>query len=408
MVFRAILIGNSRFERDDGLPNLAGPANDVVQLAAALCDPKFGVHATSEVHAFTDLSSQEMRMALSHFLASADSDAQSLIYYSGHGRRDTQGRLYLCATDTQSDKLEATAVSSASISVMADNSCGRSLVVVLDCCYAGAFKGGEIPIDLLGSGRFILSGCRANQLAQDASEPGACSPFTACLVECLLTPDSIDDNKDGFVSLDELYVHVSRRVRKISKQVPQRSFDRAVGAVILAKRSEPTKNSIAGSAYGSIPAAGTVASWKYAAGAAAALGIGVTLTLFNYRPSPTLPGPVEPLVYSAAAEPSTPVQPDAVTPPGGARNEKPQSSRSPEVDAGLRMVGDEPAAPGLTKVADKQVHPGPPPNRNRKRLGTGEIDKPVPPPPARETEDSVKGPAPARPPPTCRLGEFPC
>lgn len=63
-----------------------------------------------------------------------------LLYYSGHGLQDEYDHLYLCAHDTRSNLLLSTAISDAEINSVMRSSAAKTFVVILDCCYSGAFK----------------------------------------------------------------------------------------------------------------------------------------------------------------------------------------------------------------------------------------------------------------------------
>jgi hypothetical protein len=71
--------------------------------------------------------------------------------------------------DAESTDLLSTAVSSARIKEFADASRARNVVIVLDCCYAGAFRGGDLGDAVAGPGRYVLTSCRGTQLANDAT-----------------------------------------------------------------------------------------------------------------------------------------------------------------------------------------------------------------------------------------------
>jgi uncharacterized caspase-like protein len=68
-----------------------------------------------------------------------------LFLFSGHGKVDQAGRLHLCMQDTESTDLLSTAVSSARINEFADASHARNVVIVLDCCFSGAFAAETCP-----------------------------------------------------------------------------------------------------------------------------------------------------------------------------------------------------------------------------------------------------------------------
>ena len=117
----------------------------------------------------------------------------------------------------------------------------RSIVLLLDCCYGGAFSRGvrvraDGEVDVLdnfrggGRGRAVITASSAMEYAfegdrlADDHEPVP-SVFTAALVEGLSTGDA-DRDEDGWVSLDELYDYVFDRVReRNSRQTPSRDVE---------------------------------------------------------------------------------------------------------------------------------------------------------------------------------------
>jgi len=115
-------------------------------------------------------------------------------------------------------------VSSTRINEFAEASRARNVVIVLDCCYAGAFRGGDFGDAVAGPGRYVLASCRGTQLANDATVDNGTSYFTQHLVEGLLG-EAIDRDRDGFVDFSDLYAYVDQRLRAEGKQIPQRRVD---------------------------------------------------------------------------------------------------------------------------------------------------------------------------------------
>ncbi len=115
----------------------------------------------------------------------------------------------------------------------------RRVVLLLDCCYGGAFErgviarlggtvdvGNQFAMDALGGGRgrAVITASSAMEYAFEGSAltDGVARPsvFTAALVEGLTTGEADRDN-DGYVSLGELYDYVYDRVRERSpRQTP--------------------------------------------------------------------------------------------------------------------------------------------------------------------------------------------
>jgi hypothetical protein len=271
--YRALLIGNSSYPADEhNLQTLKGPVKDIAVLNRALIDPGSGLFADADVTLLPEATSTRAIRALGRFFGTADRDDLLLVYFSGHGKLDPSGRLHLCMQDTDSTDLLSTALSSARINEFAEASRARNVVIVLDCCYAGAFRGGDLGETVAGPGRYVLTSCRGTQLANDATMENGTSFFTQHLVDGLLQ-DAADHDGDGYITFSDLYAYVDRRLREAGKQIPQR---RVVGDgdVRLAKR-EPVPGRPA--EIEPVPAAaGATGAGTTGAGAAGATAAGAT------------------------------------------------------------------------------------------------------------------------------------
>jgi uncharacterized caspase-like protein len=69
----------------------------------------------------------------------------ALLYFSGHGFRDDNGELYLTTSDTEIDDVEASSLSATFIRQRMEQSRAGQQVVLLDCCFSGAFLPGLTP-----------------------------------------------------------------------------------------------------------------------------------------------------------------------------------------------------------------------------------------------------------------------
>lgn len=132
----ALIIGNSDYN-DKNLACLKTPAADVRQLAEVLLDPKMG--GFDEVPTLVNESDSTIRKAIERFFAKKKSDDLLLLYFSGHGVLDDQGRLYLAAKDTEYELWSASAIPASFITDNMDRSQSRRQVLILDCCHSGAF-----------------------------------------------------------------------------------------------------------------------------------------------------------------------------------------------------------------------------------------------------------------------------
>lgn len=235
--YRALLIGNSTYPADEhNLQALKGPVKDIAVLNRALADPATGLFADSDVALLPEATSVRAIRALGRFFGQAVRDDVLLVYFSGHGKLDQVGRLHLCMQDTDSADLLSTAVSSTRINEFADASRARNVVIVLDCCYSGAFRGSDLGDTVAGPGRYVLTSCRGTQLANDATAENSTSHFTQHLVDGLLGA-AADHDGDGYVTFSDLYAYVDRRLRETGKQIPQRRVH-GDGDLRLARRPQ--------------------------------------------------------------------------------------------------------------------------------------------------------------------------
>jgi Caspase domain len=250
--YRAVLIGNSTYPADaHNLQTLKGPVKDIAVLNRALVDPGGGFFADVDVTLLPEVSSTRAIRALSKFFGEADRDDVLLVYFSGHGKLDQRGRLHLCMQDTETTDLLSTAVSSVRINEFAEASRARNVVIILDCCYAGAFRSSDLGDAVAGPGRYVMTSCRSTELANDATVDNGTSFFTQHLVDGLL--NAADHDEDGYVRFSDLYGYVDRRLREAGKQIPQRRVE-GDGDLPLAKRARRSSDEAATTAPVKAPA----------------------------------------------------------------------------------------------------------------------------------------------------------
>ncbi|MEV3935381.1 caspase family protein [Glycomyces sp. NPDC049804] len=234
--YRALLIGNAVFRRDpQGLPRLHGPRADVDALCEALADPQSGLFAPEDIEPLIDRNVQSLREELYRFfIEEATRDDVLLLYYSGHGKLDLQGRLHLCAGDTRVGSLPVTALKyKEDIEALVKESPASSAVTVLDCCHSGAFRGGELKVKASGKGRCVITSASANELALDTPGPGGTSPFTSALVTGLRFAQA-----EGPLTAQDLYDYLEAELSPVGNSRPQFYFD-GEGAIALARRHSP-------------------------------------------------------------------------------------------------------------------------------------------------------------------------
>lgn len=245
----ALIVATQTYE-DAGLTRLQAPAADAQALADVLADPAIG---DFDVTTLVDKRAHEVSRAVAEFFHERRPDDLLLLHFSCHGLKDDSGELYFAATDTDLDLLDATAVPSSFVNRAMDRSRAGRVLLLLDCCYAGAFArgltaraGGAVDVNerLGGRGRAVITASSALQFAFEGQAPddvasAAPSVFTSALVRGLRTGEA-DRDLDGLVSLDELYAYVHDEVtRDNPDQTPKKwAFD-IEGDLYVAKRGRP-------------------------------------------------------------------------------------------------------------------------------------------------------------------------
>ncbi|QGF24071.1 caspase family protein [Raineyella fluvialis] len=245
---RSALVVATTTYQDPQLGRLRAPATDAADLAAVLADPTIGGFQVTTV---MDRPAQDVRVAVEDFLANRGPDELVVVYLSCHGVIDAHRRLYFAATDTVRTRLASTGVDSQWVNERMDDCRARRQVLVLDCCFSGAFaraaKGEEaLGLDQLaqsGRGRAVLTASNDREYSFESTadaraasaEPSPGSVFTAALVAGL-RDGGADADGDGFISVDEAYGYAYGRVRASgAAQTPQRWLSGGEGEILLAR-----------------------------------------------------------------------------------------------------------------------------------------------------------------------------
>ncbi|MFJ2738190.1 caspase family protein [Streptomyces sp. NPDC087440] len=236
----ALLIATYEYQ-DPGLRQLTSPAHDAEALAEVLRDPAV---AGFEVTTLLNQPHHVVGEAIGDFYRDRRSDDLALLYFTGHGLKDEEGRLYLAMSNSRRESLLFTALSAEQIDRAIEGCVSRQKVLILDCCYSGAFGArgpkGDTSVQALerfqGRGRTVLTASDATQYSFEGNQAhghAAQSVFTRYLVEGL-RDGSADLDGDGDITLDELYSYVHDRVvEEMPQQRPKRQ-DNVEGRTVIA------------------------------------------------------------------------------------------------------------------------------------------------------------------------------
>jgi Caspase domain len=229
---RALIVATGRYD-DPKLRRLRAPASDAEQLAAVLRDPAIG---DFEVEIAQDCDERDLRRRIARFFRAGGRDDILLMHVSGHGIKDARGALFLAASDTELDLLDATAISAAWLDEQMTQSPSRRKLMLLDCCFSGKFPfnstaraGDSVEVEerLQGRGRALITASNSMEYAYEGDElsgQGQPSYFTAAVVEALRTGEA-DRDQDRWISVDELYDFVFDRVKERSPdQTPNKQI----------------------------------------------------------------------------------------------------------------------------------------------------------------------------------------
>jgi hypothetical protein len=238
----ALIVANGDYD-DPKLRQLRAPAADAQALARVLGDPEIGGF---EVSLVTDEPDHILKRKVNRFLANRRRDDTLLLHFSCHGLKDDSGRLFFAARDTEVDYLHGSAMGSDWLRERIEDSRSAKIVLLLDCCYSGAFSGGRVhragaaahATELLeGNGRVVLTASSALEFAWEGdtlSGVPAPSVFTAALVDGLETGEA-DRDQDRLVGIGELYEYICDWIKR--EGAPQRPHmdSRVQGELVIAR-----------------------------------------------------------------------------------------------------------------------------------------------------------------------------
>ncbi|GBO55765.1 hypothetical protein APA_3915 [Pseudanabaena sp. lw0831] len=245
MAKKALLIGVSQYEA--GLPSLAAAPKDVAAMQGVLKSPELG--AFDEVETLIDPDLEKMQTAIDLLFQSCQKGDLGLLYFSGHGITDDSDRLYLATRRTSKDTFRSTAVSASFIQgIMRDHRYERQHVLILDCCYSGAFaegwqaKGADVKLkkQLEVEGSVVLTSSTATQKSYEDKE-GELSLYTNYIVQGIESGAAESDG-DGMISADELHEYAKRHVQSAKPAMKPEIYGIRQGIKIrLAKARVDTK-----------------------------------------------------------------------------------------------------------------------------------------------------------------------
>ena len=238
----AVVIGVGRYEHRT-IPSLAYAVADAEAMYEVLTET--AGFKKDNVLLLTDRTERRptlrnVKYALGTFLArAAQKDDMVIVYFAGHGAPEVDPRglerdglaKYLIPSDADPDDLFSTALPMDDLQTIFGRIEAERVVVFLDACYSGAAGGrtfasrrtrsaavDDLFLERLtrSRGRAIITASRPSELSVELPELGH-GIFTYYLTAGLRGAGDL--NRDGIVSLQELYEYVEQQVVRKSRAV---------------------------------------------------------------------------------------------------------------------------------------------------------------------------------------------
>ncbi|MER7011260.1 type VII secretion protein EccCb [Saccharopolyspora sp. NPDC000359] len=229
---RALLVATSLYA-DARLRRLRSPVKEAHDFGRLLENEAIG--AFDSVLPVLNQSKAEVERQLESFFRDCGPEDEVLLFISGHGIKNDHNELFFAASTTDMGLPYSTAVPAYAVQRMIQQSPARSIAVILDCCYSGAFTSNVIArsgtaIDIeeqLGAGVYVMTATNEIEYAYEQEKlvldkPVSSSAFTATLIEALRT-GAADADRDGIITAEELYQFAFRRLSAEGQQTPTSS-----------------------------------------------------------------------------------------------------------------------------------------------------------------------------------------
>lgn len=234
-----------------GAYDLPDTVNDAKGIADILRDPGRCAYPKDQVQLLSGAKSGRAAVLNGlERLAKVKADSSVLVYFSGHGAQVRRGKktdYYLMPHEYDLDRLEETAISGLEFASRLGIIKSERLLVLLDCCHAGAFSGAQalqqgtksssnvmvtkasLPpqaqkIFASRKGRVLIASSTGSEVSY-AGKPY--SAFTTALVAALCGEGAAQE--DGYVRVVDLALYAREAVVKLTgdKQHPIMDFEKS-------------------------------------------------------------------------------------------------------------------------------------------------------------------------------------
>ncbi|UJB41031.1 caspase, EACC1-associated type [Streptomyces sp. A1-5] len=230
---RAVLLGTASYRHLDALPSVEANLRD---LAATLGDATVWGLPEPYCEVVLDPGSADAMLDPVHRAGDEATDTL-VVYYAGHGMRDTESAdLYLGLTGSR-DGVGYTAVAYQHLRGAIRSARARRKIIVLDCCFSGravrtlAGRGDVLAARAAVDGAYVLTASPRDRVAL-APDGERHTAFTGELLGILR--HGLTDGPE-LLDLDTLYRALTERLGAKNRPLPQRAQENGVGRLPLAR-----------------------------------------------------------------------------------------------------------------------------------------------------------------------------
>jgi len=220
----ALLIGVSDYQisgSNQGFTDLPSARLDVEGMKRILKAPELG--AFDEVKDLMNPTHYAMGEDVETFLSDRQKDDLVLLYFSGHGAKDKNRKLYFAAKGTRKnfkdELVTATAVSAQTVREWLDGCRATKKIMILDCCFSGAIDPNAKGDDTLEALEASLSAVKGSIILTSSSsteisygDPTQMSFYTRYFVQGIENGEA-DRDSNGYLSIHELHHYVKNKLQ---------------------------------------------------------------------------------------------------------------------------------------------------------------------------------------------------
>lgn len=256
MVKVALLIAVSEYEF--GLSALPGSRKDIYNMERVLKDPNMGEFDSVNLLLNPDIETMQIEIERL-FAENRQKDDLVLFYFSGHGiQEENTGNLFFATRNTrqnqQGDILTGSAVPAQTIQSYMNRSNSRRQVLILDCCFSGAFANDltatgrgldSVPIDIKtqlgGEGRAVLTSSSATEPSYEKDGAGI---YTHYIVDGIESGAADTDN-NGVITVAELHEYAQSKTQLANRKMQPKFFPVKEGYTIQLAKAPIGDNKLA-------------------------------------------------------------------------------------------------------------------------------------------------------------------